>query len=162
MGRENKELGAMPTCYCLTLMCCQACLPNFQCCQSCVSLTPFFIFFFCYVSNAVVSGTYPSLGGRILGLIKSDYHGWLRSEYDDVIWGPPFWFCLGPPNPKPITAYKIILQPSISGVKSVMDLYCCWLHSCWLMPRIAIFRLCLPQLFKAMQSTATRDLSERC
>jgi len=29
MGRENKEVGAMPTCYCLTFMCCQPCLPSF-------------------------------------------------------------------------------------------------------------------------------------
>jgi len=28
--------------------------------------------------------------------------------------------------------YIIIVQPSISGVKSVMDFYCCWLLSCWL------------------------------
>jgi len=31
MRRENKEVGAMPTCYCLTFRCCQVCLPNFQC-----------------------------------------------------------------------------------------------------------------------------------
>jgi len=30
-------------------------------------------------------------------------------------------------------------------VNSVWELYCCWLLSCWLVPRIAIFRLCLPQ-----------------
>jgi len=58
MGRKNKEVGAMPTCYCLTLMCCQPCLPNFRCFQSCVSWTHFCISF-CYVSNAVVSGTHP-------------------------------------------------------------------------------------------------------
>jgi len=29
MGRDNKEVGAMPTCYCLTFMCCQPCLPSF-------------------------------------------------------------------------------------------------------------------------------------
>ena len=58
MGREYKEVGAMATCYCLTFMCCQPCLSNFQCFQSCVSWTPFCIFS-CYVSNAVVSGTYP-------------------------------------------------------------------------------------------------------
>jgi len=61
MGRENKEVGAMPTCYCLTFMCCQPCLPNFQCFQSCVSWTPFCIRFFCYVGLAIVSGTYPWL-----------------------------------------------------------------------------------------------------
>jgi len=39
----------------------------------------------------------------------------------------------------------MIVQPSSNTVKSLMDLYCCCLLSCWLMPRIAIFRLCLPQ-----------------
>jgi len=53
MGRENKEVGAMPTCYCLTFMCCQPCLPNFHCFQSCVSWIPFCIFSFCYFSYAV-------------------------------------------------------------------------------------------------------------
>jgi len=52
MGRESK-VGAMPTCYCLTVMCCQPCLPNYQCFQSCVSWTPFCIFSFCCVSNAI-------------------------------------------------------------------------------------------------------------
>jgi len=28
MGHENKDVGAMPTCYCLTFMCCQPCLSN--------------------------------------------------------------------------------------------------------------------------------------
>ena len=37
MGRKNEEVGAMPTCYCLTFVCCQPCLSNFQCIQSCVS-----------------------------------------------------------------------------------------------------------------------------
>jgi len=58
MGRQNEELGPIPTCYCLTFMCCQPYLPNFQCFQSCVSWIPFCIFSF-YVSNVVVSGTYP-------------------------------------------------------------------------------------------------------
>jgi len=30
MGRENKEVGTMPTCYCVTFMCCQPCLPTFS------------------------------------------------------------------------------------------------------------------------------------
>jgi len=42
----------------LTFMCCQPCLPNFQCFQICVSWTPFCIFSFCYFSYAVVSRTY--------------------------------------------------------------------------------------------------------
>jgi len=52
MVRENKKVDAMPTCYCLTFMCCQPCLPIFQCYQSFVSWTPFCIFS-CYVSHAV-------------------------------------------------------------------------------------------------------------
>jgi len=39
----------------------------------------------------------------------------------------------------------MIVQPSSSTVNSVRELYCCWLLSCYLMPRIAIFPLCLPQ-----------------
>jgi len=31
MGHESKEVGVMPTCYSLTFMCCQPCLPNFKC-----------------------------------------------------------------------------------------------------------------------------------
>jgi len=50
----------------------------------------------------------------------------------------------------------MIVQPSSSGVNSSRELYCCWLLSCWLMPQIAIFLLCLPQSLKAMQSTATQ------
>jgi len=55
----RKLSGAMPICYCITFMCCQPCLPNFQYFQSCVWWTPFCIFSFCYFSYAVVSGTYP-------------------------------------------------------------------------------------------------------
>jgi len=64
MGHENKEVGTMPTCYCLTFMCCLPCLPNFQCFQSCVSWTPFCIFSFCYVSNAFTDAT-PKISGTI-------------------------------------------------------------------------------------------------
>jgi len=47
----------------------------------------------------------------------------------------------------------MIVQPGGSSrVNSSRELYCRWLFSCWLMPRIAI--LCLPQQFKAIQSTA--------
>jgi len=53
MGRETKEVEVVPTCYRLTFMCCQPCLPNFQWFQSCVSWTPFCIFSFCYFSYAV-------------------------------------------------------------------------------------------------------------
>jgi len=37
------------------------------------------------------------LGGRILGLIKSDYHSW---QYDDVIKWPLLNLTSGPPNHK--------------------------------------------------------------
>jgi len=60
MVRENK-VEAMPIYYCLTFMCCQPCLPNFQWFQSCVSWTPFCISSFCCVSHAIVSGAYPSV-----------------------------------------------------------------------------------------------------
>jgi len=43
MGRENKEVEAMPTCYCPTSVCCQPCLPTVQCFQSCVSWSPYCI-----------------------------------------------------------------------------------------------------------------------
>jgi len=82
MGNENNEVGTMPTSYCLTFMCCQPCLPNFQCFLSCVPWTPFCIFSFCYVSHAVVSGNV-TLSGRILGWIKCTYYK--LAEYDDVI-----------------------------------------------------------------------------
>jgi len=59
MEHETKEVGAMPTSYCLTFMRWKPCLPNFQCFQSCVSWTPFCIFSFCYFSCFVASGTYP-------------------------------------------------------------------------------------------------------
>jgi len=63
MGRENKEVGAMPMCYCLTFMfpvlSSQLSKLCNMCFQSCVSWTPLCIFSFCYVSNAEVSGTYP-------------------------------------------------------------------------------------------------------
>ena len=109
MRRENKEVGAMPTCYCLTFESCKPCLLNFQRFQSCVSWTPFCIFSFCYFSYAVVSGTYPWV---YLRQIKSDYHGWLIMM---TLSGAPL-FCLasGPPNPKSTTVRywpKLVLAP---------------------------------------------------
>jgi len=47
------------------------------------------------------------------------------------------------------------VKPSSSGVNLGRELYCCWLLSFKSMPRITIFLLCLPQVFKAMQSTVT-------
>jgi len=56
----NKEMGTMPTNLLLPnfFVLLASWLHNFQCLQSCVSWTPFWIFS-CYVSHAIVSGTYP-------------------------------------------------------------------------------------------------------
>ena len=79
----------MPTYYCLTFMCCQPCLPTFQCFQSCVSWTPFCIFSFCCVSHAVVSGRQErNLGWPYLRLDQMCLSR--LAEYDDVIKGHPF------------------------------------------------------------------------
>ena len=100
MGRENKEVGAMPTCYCL---CCQPCLPNFQCFQSCVSWTPFCIFSFCYFSFAVVWGTYPWVAISYANQ-KSLSRG---AEYDDRHHRAPlFSLASDPLNLKPTTDYE--------------------------------------------------------
>jgi len=45
-----------------------------------------------------------SLGGHILGLIKSAYHGWLSMMTSSQ--APIFKSCLEPPNPKPTTVYS--------------------------------------------------------
>jgi len=37
-----------------------------------------------------------SFGGRILGVIKSAYNGWLSMMTSSE--GSPFYSCLGPPN----------------------------------------------------------------
>jgi len=131
MGRETKEVWAMPTCYCLTFKCCQPCLPNFQCFQSCVSWTPFCIFS-CYFSYAVVSGTYP------WAAVSQAYQKWLPrlAEYDDVIREPLFSLASGPPNPKPTTvcicikisiAYWQVTVPSQNGIETV-DIKINYLH----------------------------------
>jgi len=39
----------------------------------------------------------------------------------------------------------MIVQPGSSRMNSSRELYCCWLLSCSLTPRIATFLLCLPQ-----------------
>jgi len=83
------------------MMNCQPCLPNFQCFQSCLSWTPFCIFSFCYTQTCR-SLRNICLGGRILGLIKSDYYGWLSMMTSSE--GPLFGPASGLPNPKPTTA----------------------------------------------------------
>jgi len=88
MRRGNKEVEAMPTCYCLTFVCCQPFLPTFQCFQSCVSWTPLCIFSFCYVSHVVVSGTWPILQWPYLRLDQKCLSR--LADYDDVIRWPHF------------------------------------------------------------------------
>jgi len=102
MGRENKEVEVMPTCYRPTYVCCKPRLPTFQSFQSCVSWTPLCIFSFRYVSHAVVSGTYPSVAvswawPKVLITV-----GWVWWRLPR---GHPFKSCLGPPNLKPITGW---------------------------------------------------------
>jgi len=99
MGRNNKEVGAMPTWNWLTFMCCQPCLPNFQCFQSFVSWTllhSLLLRLSCHSLRNI------SFSGLILGLIKSAYHGWLSIMTSSE--GPLFGLASGPPNPKPTTA----------------------------------------------------------
>jgi len=45
-----------------------------------------------------------SLGGSILGMIKSNYHGWLSMMTSSE--GPLFSLASGPPNLKPTTDYS--------------------------------------------------------
>jgi len=96
----------MPTCHCLTFMCCQACLPNFQCFQSCVSWTPLlhFLFFLCKSCHSLRN---VSLVGHILGLIKSVYHAWLNMMTSSE--GPFLFLPRSPPTLNPplgISAYR--------------------------------------------------------
>jgi len=60
MGRENK-LGAMPTCYCLTYVL-PALSSQFSVFSKLCIMNTFCIFSLCYVSHAVFSGMYPSVG----------------------------------------------------------------------------------------------------
>jgi len=46
-----------------------------------------------------------SLGGRILGLIKSYYQGWLSMMTSSEA---PFLSCLGTPNPNPTAGYGFL------------------------------------------------------
>jgi len=103
----------MPTWNWLTFMCCQPCLPNFQCFQSCVSWTlhSLLLRLSCHSLRNV------SFSGLILGLIKSAYHGCLNMMTSSE--GLPLWSCLGPPNPKPTTASAI----KVSGFKPTLKVY---------------------------------------
>jgi len=97
MGRKNKEVEAMPTCYRLTFMCCQPCLPNFQ------VVYHEHPFAFSPASLSCRSLKNVSFGGCILGLINSVYHGWLSMMTSSE--GTLFSLASGPPNPKPITVH---------------------------------------------------------
>ena len=96
MGRNNKEVGAIPTWNWITFVCCQLCLPNFQCFQSCVSWT--------LLHSLLLRLSFHSLRnvsfcGLILGLIKSAYHGWLSMMTSSE--GPFFSLASGPPTLNP-------------------------------------------------------------
>jgi len=61
-----------------------------------------------------------SLGGRILGLIKSAYHGWPSMMTSSE--GPLFSLASGPPNPKPTTAYT--MPGRIAGTDILLCIHC--------------------------------------
>jgi len=95
--------GATPTCHCPTFVCCQPCLPTFQCFQSCVSWTPRCIFSYCYVSHAVVSGTYTSVAisyawSKVLITV-----GWVWWRHQRA---HLFSLASGPHNLKPTTVHN--------------------------------------------------------
>ena len=98
MGRNNKEVGAIPTWNWLTFMCCQPCLHNFQCFQSCVSWTLLHSLLLCLSCQSLRN---VSFSGLILGLIKSAYHGCLSMMTSSE--GPLLGLASGPPNPKTTT-----------------------------------------------------------
>jgi len=101
MGRENKEVGEMPTSYHLTVMCCQPCLPNFQYFK--VVYHEHLLHFLPLLCQSCRSLRNVSLGGRILGLIKSSYHGWLSMMMSSE--GLLFSLASGPPSLNPTTDY---------------------------------------------------------
>jgi len=93
----------MPTCYCLTFMCGQPCLPIFHfsvLSKFCIMNTLLHFLLLCQSCRSL-RNVGLSFGGRILGLIKSAYHGWLSMMTSSE--APPFWSCLRPPNLKATT-----------------------------------------------------------
>ena len=83
-------------------MCCYFCLSNFRCFKSCVWWIPFCVF--CYVSHAVVSGTYRWVAWYPLPrLDQRSYHGCLSMMTSSE--GSFFNLAWCHPNPKSTTAH---------------------------------------------------------
>jgi len=75
MCRENKA-EVMPTCHCLTFMCLLALSSHLSVFSKfCIMNT--LLYFLPLLCQSCRSLRNVSFGGRILDLIKSDYHGWL-------------------------------------------------------------------------------------
>ena len=84
MRHENNDVGTMPTCHCLTLICCQPCLPNFQCFQSCIMNTLLHFLLLCQSRRSLRNVSY---GGRV----RLDQMCFSRlAEYNDFNRGAPF------------------------------------------------------------------------
>ena len=98
MGRENKEMEAMPTCYCLTFA--SLVFPASSVFKVVYHDHPFA--FLLLLRQSCRSLRNVCFGGRILGLIKSANHGWLSMITSSE--GPLFGLASGPPNLKPTTA----------------------------------------------------------
>jgi len=111
MGRENKEEGTMPTCHCLTFMCCQPCLPTFQCFQVFFYHEHLLYFLLPCQSRRCLGNV--SFGGRILGLIRSVYHGWLSMMTSSK--GPLFILASAPPTLNPPLVMLMCLLGSSGG-----------------------------------------------
>jgi len=62
---------------------------------------------FCYVSHAIVSGTYPYVTHLSLPRLDQKFLPRL-ADYNDVIRGPLFQPCLGPPNAMSTTGTTLI------------------------------------------------------
>jgi len=77
-------------------MCCQPCLPNFQCIQD------FSVFFHCFQDFS--EENFQCFQDF------SEEEEELLAEYDDVIRGPLFSLASGPPNLKPTTAYTCLVH----------------------------------------------------
>jgi len=135
----------MPTCCCLTFMCCQPCLPNFQRFQSCTSWTPFCIFSFCYFSYVVASGTYPSVAVSWRDQICLPR----LAEHDHHIRHPPFQSCPYPnlnlldntdwfwtlivdgllgALPRALPAFKIFPELTLVACKETQTLLTLWIQ----------------------------------
>jgi len=94
MCRENKA-EVMPTCHCLTFMCLLALSSHLSVFSKfCIMNT--LLYFLPLLCQSCRSLRNVSFGGRILDLIKSDYHGWLVMMTSSA---PLFSLASGTPNP---------------------------------------------------------------